>query len=362
MQQKWNFLKVRKLVQRENAARYILISLLSSVATVILVRSFLVLTGYPTIGSGPLHIAHVLWGGLILYIATLLQLVYISPRLHRMGAVLAGVGVGLFIDEVGKFITTEYDYFFPPAAPIMYIFFLLVVILVILINRPEEMDGRSELVHALEIVREQLYRPLDAKEKQRLEIDVSRVMESDPSPLHVSLAGQLLEFVHADTRTPPVVSPAWWDHAKDGLNIWLTEVRLRWLLGIGMFLLSLLMLKNPIQVGLERIIPGSAFAAFLNAHFGRQIEVVEAPMLFNIRIGLEVLVGVLLLVAVILLTLGKYRQGINLGYFCLLVSLVVLAMLLFYFEQFSAGLTVGFQFIILIGIMYYRRKFVESSM
>ena len=71
--------------------------------------------------------------------------------------------------------------------------------------------------------------------------------------------------------------------------------------------------------------------------------------------------GVLLLVAVILLTLGKYRQGINLGYFCLLVSLVVLAMLLFYFEQFSAGLTVGFQFLILIGIMYYRRKFIEST-
>src|SRR4030042_3015165 len=117
-----------KLVQRENAPRYMLISLLSSVATVTIVRSFLALTGYPQLGGSTLHIAHVLWGGLILYIAAILPLLYLNSRLHIVGAVLSGVGVGLFIDEVGKFITRQYDYFFPAAAPIIYVFFLLVVI------------------------------------------------------------------------------------------------------------------------------------------------------------------------------------------------------------------------------------------
>src|SRR5512136_1717863 len=146
MRSRLRFLKLWKLIERENAVRYLLISLLSFVATVSIVRTFLALAGYPQIGSGTLHIAHVLWGGLILYIAAILPLIYLNPRLHLLGAILSGVGVGLFIDEVGKFITRQYDYFFPAAAPIMYVFFLLVVILVAIIRRPKTVDGRAELV------------------------------------------------------------------------------------------------------------------------------------------------------------------------------------------------------------------------
>jgi hypothetical protein len=58
---------------------------------------------------------------------------------------------------------------------------------------------------------------------------------------------------------------------------------------------------------------------------------------------------------------GKNRQAINLGFLCLLVSVAVLDMLLFFFEQFSTVLTVGFQFILLFGLMHYRREFLKSD-
>jgi divalent metal cation (Fe/Co/Zn/Cd) transporter len=33
----------------------------------------------------------------------------------QASALLSGIGIGLFINEVGKFITQTNDYFFPPA-------------------------------------------------------------------------------------------------------------------------------------------------------------------------------------------------------------------------------------------------------
>jgi hypothetical protein len=361
MQSRLKFLKMWKLIQRENAVRFMMISLFSFIATVTLVRSFLALTGYPQIGSGTLHIAHVLWGGLVLYIAAILPLIYLNPRVHLFEAILSGVGVGLFIDEVGKFITRQYDYFFAAAAPIIYVFFLLVVILVIMIRRPREVDGRAELVQALETMREHLYRPLEHGERMHLEQDLGKVLETDPDMLHQDVARHLIELLHSDLRTVPDRRPAWWLRIGERSERWLTEKRLRGLSSVGMGLLGLITLKNPLQAWLEHILPNSALVIFLHTHAGRQIAPIESPVLFNVRLGLEVLVGILLLVSTNLLVMGKKRQAFDLGFFCLLVSLAVLDMLLFYFEQFSTVLIVGYQFLVLLGVMHYRRKYLKSS-
>jgi hypothetical protein len=349
-----------KLVERENAVRYLMISLVTFVATIGVVRTFLMLTGYPQIGNGTLHIAHVLWGGLILYIAAILPLIYLNPRLHLLGAVLSGVGMGLFLDEVGKFITRQYDYFFPAAAPIMYVFFLLLVILVVMVRRPDKVDGRAELVKALEIVREQLYRPLDLEERAHIEADLRNVAATDPDVLHQDMSRLLLEVVQADPRTAQISQPAWWRNAVDRFVGWLTEDRLSWLLVIGMVILGVMTLKNPFQAWMNHINPNSWISVFLNSHTGRQIPAGDAPLLYNIRLGLEVVVGIFFLTAASLLARGKKRLAINLGYIGLLVSLTVVDLLLFYFEQFSTIVIVMIQFIVLFGVLHYRRKFLEE--
>jgi hypothetical protein len=61
--------RIRKAVKRKHAAEYMLLTLISLGASVALIRAFLALTGYPQIGGGELQIAHVLWGGLVLFIA-----------------------------------------------------------------------------------------------------------------------------------------------------------------------------------------------------------------------------------------------------------------------------------------------------
>ena len=106
--------------------RYVLVSFGVSV---LLTRLYLGLTGFPKISFGSLHFSHLLWGGLALIAAALLMLIYASPGMRNVSAVLTGVGIGLFIDEVGKFITTDNNYFYQPAAPIIYLFFLLVALI-----------------------------------------------------------------------------------------------------------------------------------------------------------------------------------------------------------------------------------------
>jgi hypothetical protein len=43
--------------------------LVSAIAAIVIIRIFLEATGYPQLGGGGLHIAHVLWGGLGMLVA-----------------------------------------------------------------------------------------------------------------------------------------------------------------------------------------------------------------------------------------------------------------------------------------------------
>ena len=113
-------------------------------------RLYLELTGYPQIGNATFHFAHALWGGLLEIIAVLLLFIYVNRWINDLSAVLSGVGVGLFIDEVGKFITQQNNYFFPLAAPIIYVAFLLTLLIVLLRQTPPAVD-RSARRHVRSI-------------------------------------------------------------------------------------------------------------------------------------------------------------------------------------------------------------------
>jgi hypothetical protein len=99
--------------------------LLRPVATVVLTRGFLAATGYPQVGGSKFHIAHVLYGGLLLTFSLIAVLSLLSPAAKPAASVFGGIGFGLFIDEVGKFVTKDVNYFYKPAIAIIYVCFLV---------------------------------------------------------------------------------------------------------------------------------------------------------------------------------------------------------------------------------------------
>src|SRR5919205_975344 len=174
--------RIRRPVKRESAEQDLVITLVSFAGAVILIRLFLELTGYPQVGNSELHIAHVLWGGLLLFVASLLSLLFANRWAYSAGALLAGIGIGLFIDEVGKFITQSNDYFYPLAAPIVYAFFLLSVVLYLRVRRPPHRSPRTELFSALDALEEVLEQDLDPVEREVLEERLRYVVANSERP------------------------------------------------------------------------------------------------------------------------------------------------------------------------------------
>ncbi len=149
------------------AGRHLDLMLVSAVTAVLLIRFFLVVTGYPTLGGSGLHIAHVLWGGLLMLLALVILLSSLGRGLHALAAVIGGAGFGTFIDEVGKFITHDNDYFYEPAVSIIYAVFGLLYLGLRSIHRERAATGAEHLANALEDVTEMAVGDLDRGERDR---------------------------------------------------------------------------------------------------------------------------------------------------------------------------------------------------
>ncbi len=141
-------------VRDVDGASYLETFVVSAVASILLIRLYLELMDYPRIGSGGLHIAHVLWGGFLMLLALVLLLGFLGKHVKRAAAVVGGVGFGAFIDELGKFITSDNNYFYRPTAALIYVIFIGLVLLFRWIEQRRDHSRLELLVNSADMLKE----------------------------------------------------------------------------------------------------------------------------------------------------------------------------------------------------------------
>ena len=180
-------------VREPRAASLTEMALVAAVVTILVVRASLALAGWPQVGGSTLHIAHMLWGGLLMIVAfaTLLQA---ADRLWKAPAALVfGIGLGLFLDEVGKFITQTNDYFFRPAVAVMYVVIIVFFLLTKLLDRLDRKHPEDSVYLATRAVSHLAMGPIT--ETQRIEA----LHQIDHSGLDTPLTRGLRQLLETTT-------------------------------------------------------------------------------------------------------------------------------------------------------------------
>jgi hypothetical protein len=114
--------------------------------------------------------------------------------------VLGGIGFGFFVDELGKFITSDNDYFFKPAAAIIYLLFLGLFFVTRWLRRRSVLTPKEALVNAADLVKEAALHDLDVRERKRA---LELLDQADPNdPLVEPLRRLMLELQSLPVRSP----------------------------------------------------------------------------------------------------------------------------------------------------------------
>jgi hypothetical protein len=302
---------IRNLVAGELLERF----LVSAVASLLAVRFFLAITGFPRLGGGGLHIAHLLWGGGLMLAAQFLLLGYLGDRMRRAAAVVGGIGFGLFIDELGKFITTDSDYFYRPAVAVIYVVFVLLFLWWRSLERHRSWSQETYLANSLMLLQEAALHDLDPTEKYRL-----RQWLRQSGHAGADLLGNVEATIAARKPDVPAVS------AMGARLRWLRRridrgLRSRW---TGRIVITLLVVRS-----LGNLVGSLALAMGQGTPAG---EGIDAPPV----VVAAALAGILTFIGLVYLILRSRIRALRWFKRSVLVSILLTDLFTFYYQQFGA--------------------------
>lgn len=350
-----------QLYRHKDSEKYLFLFTLSFIISVFAIRLFLELTGYFQLGNDVLHIAHVLWGGLAMLVGGILLIVYQGERTLSIGAILMGIGFGFFIDEVGKFITNDNNYFFAPAAAIIYTFMVISFLITFYFQRQKKVKTKEEMIFVLEEMKDIVSGTFHVNQKQEIMERLNYLKNNAAEKDIKNLAENIDKLVRDEDfkfKEPPKFSlDSYFFKAEKSVQNFFNKSKVA-----EVTLPYYLLIRG--LTSLSSII-------FLNYNYFILRETVGtelSPIYFGSAQWILVLYTILNFVYIFLLLYSFYLlktnllKGLKLARTTQLFSIMLLNVFTFYFEQFSAATEVMFDIIsiYLINIILKKRNRVVT--
>jgi hypothetical protein len=334
----------RHFIRSMEGEKLLEIFFVTAVASVLGIRFFLAITGYPQLSGRGLHIAHVLVGGLLMMLALTMTLAYINKSAYYTAAFLGGFGFGAFIDELGKFITGDSDYFYKPTVALIYITFVLIYLgIEVLVRRPT-FTPQECLVNALELTKEVALGDLDHRERiKALEI-LKECNPADP------VVRALRSLIYA-AESVPVPKPSIYTRTKyRARRLYRKLVQKSWFVNavIAFFLLQSF---SALALGI--------FLIYVKVRLWVDIHIIFPTLTFVDLVGLAsaTLAAALVLVAVAVLKMRKSRlEAYQLFKNAVLIQIFLVQVFFFYRAQFLALLGLAGNICVLLVLYYMIRQ------
>jgi hypothetical protein len=283
----------------------------------------------------------------------------------RLAAACAGIGAGLFFDEVGKFITTRNDYFFPLAAPIVYLAMVALGWTAFRARRRRAPTDRERLYDVLDGLQDLADGRLDSDRRAAIVAHLGHLRDEWDRPELRELSARLEAFLLSPVVTVLPPRPGLLHRARARLAR--LEQRLlpeRWARRIVTAFLLLGAAGQLIGMGAAVLIflhPGSWQEQLDEAVAGTELN----PTLLGVAVVIQLastFVGFALFAAAAVSWFrGRRLRAIRIVVVAQLISLSLLHVVQSYVDQFAVLQQSVFDLLLLGLVLRYRARFLPGT-
>jgi len=340
---------------RRNASELVLIMMVAAILSLLSARLFLELTNYPQLGRGDWHVAHTLWGGVLMVGGMMIGLVTHGERFKKVAAGTFGVGLGWFVDEMGKYLSSDGDYFFQPAIVLMYIFFVLIFLFYRYLDKTMIINPKTLLYQAISELEEIAEKDLGEKEQQALIEKLDRIIKKVDPAVGVFVVGlkKLIKQVKVVENKQEKWSQRWWGEVKRFSYHKVFRQK---------FILYLLLSLAFIYI-IGGIYDTVIFGRFLTnkewwyGSYGQHnLASVTETTIFFLKMFFDLVTSVLFVWGIFWVVKKKKNRGIMFFRYGLLVNIFLSSVFKFYLEQFSGVFSLMASVVVLVGLERLKKE------